>query len=140
MKCFILDGHVPAGITASMITENELAYRYFIDKVFDAIEAVNDSTGFEVDGWVRKGYTVDQALKEASKVRSSDSILHVTYLNFERSLVDKYKTDLISFLSNETLTVGNQKNSTKGEQDKGVEEDDSKEEQDKGVEEDDGVL
>ena len=58
MKCFILDGHVPAGITASMITENELAYRYFIDKVFDAIEAVNDSTGFEVDGWVRKGKCV----------------------------------------------------------------------------------
>ena len=89
---------------------------------------------------IGSGYTVDQALKEASKVRSSDSILHVTYLNFERSLVDKYKTDLISFLSNETLTVGNQRNSTKEEQDKGVEEDDSKEEQDKGVEEDDGVL
>lgn len=55
MKQFIQDGHIPPGITASMITGNESAYRIFVDKVFDAIEAVNDSSGFEVDGWVRKG-------------------------------------------------------------------------------------
>lgn len=99
-----VSGGVPAGITASMITENDDFVRTFLDNVVTAVDVVNRNGGFSVSGWVRKGYSMDQGLsasKEGAekggashKVKSSEFSIHLTHVEFDERLISDYLTDL----------------------------------------------
>lgn len=98
MKRFLSHDLIPPGLTASMITENETLYRQLIDNLYDGIEEVNESGGFEISGWLRKGFSIDQASKDSSKVKSSESILHLTFIDFPSAIVSNHLNDLYAYL------------------------------------------
>jgi hypothetical protein len=96
-----LSAGIPPGLTASMIQENEGFVNLFLDNVIEGIDQVNAGGGFEVSGWVRKGFQNDQGVSEggsntntSQRVKSSELHLHLTSIQFDTKLIESNLTDL----------------------------------------------
>ena len=98
---FLLNGAVPAGLSASMI-QNSAYEDVVVSNVEQCIQAVNENGGFKVSGWIRRGFFVDEAAvtesgaskDAADRVASSDTTYHLSCVETNGADISKFLSDL----------------------------------------------
>ena len=99
-KIWAEDNIIPSGLSANVITQNDVFYEEMEEKVVTGCDAVSNAEGFSCLGWVRRGEQVDQAtadkgansgansrIAQQSNLDSADLKFHLTEIKVNKPLI-----------------------------------------------------